>query len=50
MVFIKDVWEKLEFIKTKGSWGVYVQGSFRKLSKHDFKVILQSLDEKNRAT
>jgi predicted RNA-binding protein len=50
MIFIKEIWDDLDFIKTKGSWGVYVQGSFRKLSKHEFKVILQNLKGKNTAT
>lgn len=39
MVYIKDIWDNLTFIKNKHKWGSQVQGSFRKLSEHDFNVI-----------
>jgi len=42
MIFVKDIWEELEFIKKKKKWGVYVQGSFKRLSEHDFEVVLRS--------
>ena len=38
-VYIKDIWENLSFIKNKHKWGSQVQGSYRILSEHDFKVI-----------
>ena len=43
-VFIKDIWDDLEFIKNKVKWGSQVQGSFRKLSEHDYEVIRKTLD------
>lgn len=45
-VYIKDIWDDLEFIKNKIKWGSQVQGSFRKLSEHDFNVILSNLQNK----
>jgi predicted RNA-binding protein len=39
MVYIKDIWDNLSFIKTKHKWGSQVQGSFRTLSEYDFTVI-----------
>ena len=39
MVYIKDIWDNLNFIKNKHKWGSQVQGSYRKLSEHDFIVI-----------
>ena len=44
-VFIKDIWDDLEFIKNKVKWGSQVQGSFRKLSKNDYEVIKRNLDK-----
>lgn len=38
-IFIKDIWDDLEFIKNKTKWGSQVQGSFKKLSNHDGTVI-----------
>ena len=38
-VYIKDIWDDLEFIKNKHKWGSQVQGSFRYLNEHDFNVI-----------
>lgn len=46
MIYIKDIWDNLEFIKNKQKWGSQVQGSFRKISEHDYKVILKSIKEK----
>lgn len=45
-VFIKDIWDDLEFIKNKVKWGSQVQGSFRKLSEHDYKVISKAIKSK----
>jgi predicted RNA-binding protein len=45
MIYIKDIWDNLDFIKSKDKWGVYVQGSFKKLSKHDFEVIFKKYKE-----
>lgn len=45
-VFIKEIWDDLEFIKNKGKWGSQVQGSFRKLSEHDFNIIENSIKER----
>lgn len=33
----------LEFIKNKTKWGSQVQGSFRKLSEHDYNVIANEI-------
>ena len=46
MVFIKDIWDDLEFIKNKGKWGSQVQGSFRKISEHDYNVIYRHIKER----
>lgn len=48
-VFIKDIWDNLNFIKNKIKWGSQVQGSFRKLSENDYNVIYESIMEKKRA-
>lgn len=42
-IFIKDIWDNLEFIKKKVKWGSQVQGSFRKLSKHDGGIIEEAI-------
>ena len=42
-VFIKDIWDDLEFIKNKKKWGSQVQGSFRKFSENDYEVIYKSI-------
>lgn len=39
MVYIKDVWDDLDFIKNKTKWGSQVQGSFRNLTKNDYNII-----------
>ena len=46
MVFIKDIWDNLEFIKNKNKWGSQVQGSFKRISEHDYNVILKNIKEK----
>lgn len=43
-VFIKDIWDDLEFIKNKVKWGSQVQGSFRRLSEQDFKKIYDEIE------
>ena len=48
-VFIKDIWDNLNFIKNKIKWGSQVQGSFRKLSENDYNVIYEAIMEKKRA-
>lgn len=48
-IYIKDIWDNLEFIKNKKKWGSQVQGSFKRLSEHDSKVILKSLKEKKKS-
>lgn len=45
-VFIKDIWDDLEFIKNKVKWGSQVQGSFRRLSEHDYRIISNSITKK----
>lgn len=45
-VFIKDIWDNLEFIKNKIKWGSQVQGSFRRLSEHDCLVIMDAIQNK----
>lgn len=45
-VYIKDIWDNLEFIKNKHKWGVYVQGSYRVMTEHDFKVIETEIIER----
>lgn len=47
-VFIKDIWGNLELIKNKTRWGSQVQGSFRKLSENDYRVIVDSIKMKKR--
>ena len=47
-VFIKDIWDDLEFIKSKVKWGSQVQGSFRKLSEHDYNIIYENICKKER--
>ena len=42
-VFIKDIWANLEFIKNKIKWGSQVQGSFRRLSEHDYSIIVDAI-------
>lgn len=42
-IYIKDIWDDLYFIKNKTKWGSQVQGSFRKISEHDYDVIYSSL-------
>lgn len=46
MVYIKDIWDNLHFIKNKHKWGSQVQGSYRKLSKHDFNVIQNEVSKR----
>ena len=45
-VYIKDIWDNLDLIKNKSKWGCQVQGSFRKLSDHDYLIIEKSLKKK----
>lgn len=47
-VYIKDIWDDLEFIKNKVKWGSQVQGSLRKLSEHNFNVIKYQINIKTR--
>lgn len=44
-VYIKDIWDNLDFIKNKIKWGSQVQGSFRKLNEHDYNVIYSYIKE-----
>lgn len=46
-IYIKDIWEDLDFITNKTRWGSQVQGSFRRISEHDFNVILESVRKKH---
>ena len=46
MVFIKDIWDNLEFIKNKNKWGSQGQSSFRRISEHDYNVIFNSIKER----
>lgn len=46
MVFLKDIWNDLSFVKQQKKWGVYFQGSFKKLSKEDYTVIENALKER----
>jgi predicted RNA-binding protein len=45
MIFVKNIWDNLNFIKSKKKWGAYFQGSFRNLTKEDYKVIENALKE-----
>ncbi len=47
-VYIKDIWDNLEFIKNKVRWGSQVQGSFRHISEHDYNNILKELRKKGK--
>lgn len=46
-IYIKDIWDDLEFIKNKIKWGSQVQGSFRNISEHDYNVIVENLKKGN---
>lgn len=49
MIYIKDIWDDLSFIKNKVKWGSQVQGSFRKLVKSDYEIIEKNiLDRSNK--
>lgn len=48
MVYIKDIWDNLSFIKSKDKWGVYVQGSYRSLKKQDYIVIESEIKKRCR--
>ena len=45
-IYIKDIWDDLEFIKNKVRWGSQVQGSFRSLSEHDYNVIIEAIKKR----
>ncbi len=45
-IFIKEIWDNLEFIKNKVKWGSQVQGSFKILSEHDYTVISKAIKKK----
>lgn len=45
-IYIKDIWDDLNFIKNKIKWGSQVQGSFRKITEHDYNVIYSALNKK----
>ena len=47
-VFIKDIWDDLEFIKNKVKWGSQVQGSFRRLSEQDYMHICNYINKQKR--
>lgn len=47
MLYIKDIWDELEFIKNKDKWGSQVMGSFRKLSENDYNTLYKKLKEIN---
>ena len=44
-IFIKDIWNNLEFIKNKNKWGSQVQGSLRRISENDFNCILKEISD-----
>lgn len=41
----EPIWDGLGFIRNKVKWGSQVQGSFRRLSEHDYNVIYQKIRE-----
>ena len=45
MVYIKDIWDDLEFISNKNKWGSQVMGSFKRISEHDFNVIFKNIQK-----
>lgn len=47
-VYIKDIWENLDFIKNHYKWGSSVMGSYKHLSEHDFKIIYNEMIKRNR--
>ena len=47
-IYIKDIWDNLDFIKNKGKWGSQVQGSFRRISEHDYNIILEHIEERGK--
>lgn len=47
-IYIKDIWDDLEFITNHHKWGSCVQGSLRKLSQHDFEVIEKNIKRKGK--
>lgn len=46
MILVKEIWNDLDFLKTKKKWGAYFQGSFRNLNEKDYKVIERTFIEK----
>ena len=44
-IYIKDIWDRLDFIKNTVKWGSQVQGSFKRLSEHDYNVIAKALEK-----
>jgi predicted RNA-binding protein len=46
MIYVKNIWDDLNFIKSKKKWGAYFQGSFRNLNEEDYKVIEKSFEER----
>jgi len=46
MILVKDIWDDLDFIKSKKKWGAYFQGSFRNLSEKDYKIIEKAFKNK----
>lgn len=42
-VYIKDIWDNLDFISNKNKWGSQVMGSFRHISEHDYHIIEEAL-------
>jgi predicted RNA-binding protein len=46
MIKIKNIWDDLNFIKQKKKWGVYVQGSFKYMDDHDYKIIEKEFKKK----
>lgn len=44
MIYIKDIWDNLNFIVNKQKWGSQVQGSFKRLSEHDYNIIKNEIE------
>lgn len=45
MIYIKDIWDDLEFISNKHRWGSQVMGSFRRISENDFNTLFRYLSK-----
>lgn len=46
-IYIKEIWDNLDFITNKTKWGSQVMGSYRKISRNDFNIIFNAIKERS---